>query len=86
MSRRAGRLPRASSVCGARRRVINPIITHSLSGFVDQESVPEFRVVAVGIKQRVGAIGLDAFGVGDRVREPAVVGLAGDLEDPFASP
>jgi len=40
----------------------------------------------VGTEQRVGAIGLDAFGVGDRVREPAVVGLAGDLEDPDTSP
>ena len=36
----------------------------------------------MSVEQRVCAVSLLEFGVGDRVGEPAVVGLAGDLEHP----
>lgn len=58
---------------------------HGLTGLgclVDEEPVPELGVLAVGVEQRVGSVGLDQFGVGDRARQPAVVGLAGDPEYP----
>ncbi len=50
---------------------------HGFAGllrFVKEEPVAELRVVLVGVEQRVGAVGLDQFGVGDRLSEPAVVG------------
>ena len=53
-----------------------------LVGLVDQEPVAELRVVAVGVEQGVGAVGLDQVGVGDRAEQPAVVGLACDLQYP----
>lgn len=34
------------------------------------------------VEQGIGAVGRDQFDVGNRVRAPAVVGLAGDLEAP----
>jgi hypothetical protein len=55
-------------------------------GLVDQEPVAELGVVAVGDEQRVGAVGRGQLGVGDGFREPAVVGLAGDLSAPDTSP
>lgn len=36
----------------------------------------------MGVEQGVGAIGLDAFDTGDGIDPPAVIGLAGELEDP----
>ena len=60
-------------------------LAHGLTGLgclVDEEPVAELGVLAVGVEQSVGAVGLDQLGVGDRGREPAVVGLAGDLEYP----
>jgi hypothetical protein len=54
----------------------------SLACFVDQEAVAELRVVAVGVEQGVRAVGLDQLGLSDRLCEPAVVGLASDLEHP----
>ncbi len=36
----------------------------------------------MGIEDRVRQVGLDEFPVADRVGEPAVVGLAGKIEDP----
>ena len=53
-----------------------------VSCLVDQEPVAELRIVAVGVKQRVGPVGLLEFGVSHSAHQPAVVGLAGDLEDP----
>ena len=60
-------------------------LTHllaSLRRFTDQEPVAELGVVAVGVQQGVGAVCLDQLGLGDLVFEPAVVGLAGELQDP----
>ena len=51
-------------------------------GFVSEEPVAELGVVSVGIEDRVRQVGLDEFPVADRVGEPAVVGLAGKIEDP----
>jgi len=45
-----------------------------IARFVEEESVAELGVVAVGVGQGVGPVGRGQFGVGDRVREPAVVG------------
>src|SRR5699024_8895257 len=45
-------------------------------GFVGQVAVSEFWVFAVGIEQGVGPVRLGQFGLGDRVLEPPVVGLA----------
>jgi hypothetical protein len=53
-----------------------------VSGFVGEELVAELRVVAVGLEQRVGEVSLGSLAVADRPQEPAVVGLAGELEDP----
>jgi hypothetical protein len=53
-----------------------------VAGLVDQKPVTELRVVAVGVEQRVGPVGLLELGIGDRLLEPAVVGLAGQPEHP----
>jgi hypothetical protein len=53
-----------------------------VADLVGQEAVAEFRVVAVRVEQRVGQVRLLELGVGDRGREPAVVGLASDLQHP----
>ena len=44
--------------------------------------MPELRVVDVRGVERVRPVGLGPFGVGDRVGEPPVVGLASDLQYP----
>ncbi len=64
-----------------RRTADYPSQAH-LPRFVEQEPVADLGVIAVGVEQRILTGGRDKFGVGDRVREPAVVGLASDLEDP----
>jgi hypothetical protein len=53
-----------------------------IAGFGDQEAVAKLRVIAVGVEQSVGSVGGGQLGVGDRVGQPAVVGLAGELEHP----
>ena len=54
----------------------------NLAGLVGQQPVSELRVIPVGVEERVGAIGLHEFAGGDRVRQPPIVGLAGELEYP----
>ena len=49
---------------------------------LDQESVAELWIVTVGVEQRVGPKRRNVFGVGDRIGQPAVVGLASELEHP----
>ena len=44
--------------------------------------MPELGIVAVGVQQRVGAVGLDELGPCDLLFPPAVVGLARELQDP----
>ena len=51
-------------------------------GFLDEVAVAELRIIAVGVEQGVGPLRLQIFGVSDRVSQPAVVGLAGELEYP----
>ena len=53
-----------------------------LAGLVGQEPVAELRVVAVGVEQRVRPVRRHPLGVGDRLGQPAVVRLPGDLEHP----
>lgn len=53
-----------------------------VGGLSHQEPVAELRVVAVSIEQGVGSMCLEVLSVGDGVGQPAVVGLAGELEDP----
>lgn len=53
-----------------------------VSGLIRQVPVAELGVVAMGVEQRVGQVRLGQVGVGDRGGEPAVLGLAGELEDP----
>lgn len=45
--------------------------------------MPELRIIPVGVEQRVRAIRLHHLTVGDRGGQPAVVGLASELQDPF---
>lgn len=51
-------------------------------GFVSQQPVPEFRICLVGGVQGVGPVSGFQFSLANRILEPAVVGLAGELEDP----
>lgn len=53
-----------------------------VAGLFDQEGVAELGVVGVGVEQRVGPMCGNVFGVGDWIGQPAVVGLAGELEYP----
>ena len=53
-----------------------------VAGLVGQEPVAELWVVAVSVEQGVGPVGLLELGGGDRAGQPAVVGLASDLEHP----
>ena len=58
---------------------------HRFSGlrsFVCQQPAAESTVVAVGVRQHVGSIRLDDLSLGDLPTPPAVVGLAGELQDP----
>lgn len=52
------------------------------AGLIRKEAVAELRVLPVGVIQRVGTMGFFEHGFGDRVVEPAVVGLSGELQDP----
>lgn len=60
---------------GARHRLT------SLAGLIDQEAIAELRIISVSIEQGVGAVGLNEFGIGDRLGQSAVIRLAGELED-----
>src|SRR5690606_37957980 len=51
-------------------------------GFAGKEPVPELGIVPMRIEQRVRAIRLHHLAGSDGVREPPVVGLAGELEHP----
>jgi hypothetical protein len=53
-----------------------------VAGFVGQQPVAELGVVVVGVEQRVGEVGLGQLTRADGSEEPAVVGLAGEVEDP----
>ena len=44
--------------------------------------MPELRVIVVGIKQRVRAMGCNDLTVGDGIAQPPVVGLASKLKNP----
>ena len=58
---------------------------HHLAGvasLVEQEPVAELRVVLMGPEQSVRPVGLREVGIGHRVSQPPVVGLASDLEYP----
>ena len=63
--------PLASSVA------VNPFL-----GLVDQKAVAELGVILMGVEQGVRPVRLGQLGSGDRVRQPPVVGLAGELEHP----
>lgn len=47
---------------------------------VEEEPVPELGVIAVGIEDRVGQVGLSQLGVGNRLRQPPVVRRATQSE------
>lgn len=51
-------------------------------GFFVEVAVAELGVVTVGVQQRVRAMRLVPLGWGDRLREPSVVLLATQLQDP----
>src|SRR4029079_9014228 len=53
-----------------------------IAGLGDQEPVAEFRIIAMGVEQSVGAVSLGPLGIGHGSGQPTVVGLAGELEDP----
>ena len=61
-----------------------PLVHHlaGISRLVDQEAIPVLGIIQVGVQQGVGTIGLDELGPGDLLFPPAVVGLAGELQDP----
>ena len=51
-------------------------------GLLAQVAVAELRVVAVGIEQRIRPMRLDKLSVGHRIGQPAIVGLASELQYP----
>ena len=53
---------------------------------VREEPIAERRVVTVGIEERVGQIGVLQIPLADRVRDPCVVRLGGEAEDPAGQP
>lgn len=60
-------------------------LAHALANgfcFAGEEPVAELGIIAVGVEQGVRPIGLDQLGLGDLLFPPAVVGLAGELQDP----
>ena len=92
VNRRAGALPVLAALLTEHRpplvvpadpprRALTHLLT-GLGGFVDQEPVAVLGVVEVSVQQRVGPVGLDHLGLGDLLVPPAVVGLAGELQDP----
>jgi len=60
-------------------------LTHALASrfrFAGEEPVTELGIVTVGVEQGVRPIRLDQFRRGDLLFPPAIVGLAGELQDP----
>ena len=53
-----------------------------LPGLIGQQPVAELRIIMVGVEQGVGQVGLGQLTVTDRAGQPAVVGLAGELQYP----
>ncbi len=53
-----------------------------LAGFVNEGPIPELGIITVRIEQRVSSIGRPNLGIGDRVSQPPIVGLTGELENP----
>ncbi len=51
-------------------------------GLIGEEPVAELGVVAVRVEEHVGEVSFVPLDVAHGAREPPVVGLAGDLEDP----
>ena len=52
------------------------------AGLISEQAVAELGIVTMGVEHGIGQVRLLEVPVGDRVGEPAVVGLAGELEDP----
>lgn len=50
--------------------------------FAGEKPISELGIVAMGIEQGIRPVRPVQFGSGDRIGEPPVVGLAGELEDP----
>lgn len=53
-----------------------------VAGFINEEPIPELRVVAVRIEQCVGSISGHDFGSSDGIAQPPIVGLTSKLEYP----
>ena len=53
-----------------------------IAGLGDQKAVTELRIIAVGVEQGVRPMRLEVLGAGHGVGQPAVIGLAGELENP----
>ncbi len=51
-------------------------------GLIHREPVAKLRIITVSVERGIGSVRLVAFGGGDGVGQPAVVGLSGDLEYP----
>src|SRR5699024_6207787 len=59
--------------------------THRFTGdvsLVGEVAVAELRILTVCVEQGVGSMRFDALGIGDRVLQPPVVGLASNLKYP----
>jgi hypothetical protein len=53
---------------------------------IGEEPVAELGVVAVGVDQRVGQVGVLEIAITDRARQPPVVPLTGEAEHPAGQP
>lgn len=71
---------RADPPRGARRHRLTRV-----TGLINQEAIAELGIISVSVEQGVGPIRLGEFGVGDRLGQPPVIGLAGELA-PGTSP
>jgi hypothetical protein len=91
MHRRAGLLLSAALLAEHAPPVVVPAdpprgpVGHAGSraaGLVGQEPLAELRILSVRVEQRVRACGPLELGIGHGTFEPAVVGLAGEFQDP----
>ena len=77
---------RRRSTSGSPSRSSRPCARHigcaGVTGLVGEEAIAELGVIAVSVEEGVRPVGLDEFGVGHGGDEPAVIGLAGELQDP----
>ncbi len=53
-----------------------------LADLIGKEPVAELGIITMRVEDRVREIHLVELCVGDRVHEPPVIGLTGDVEDP----